>query len=180
MNLTLIRHTAVAVEPGICYGRSDVDVSTTFEAEAGRVLSILQPLQFDAVFSSPSIRCRKLARYCGFPDPVIDNRLMELNFGAWEMKPWADIKDPQLQRWFDNWLDEIPTLGESFKAMTGRVEEFLKDIETRKLQQVALFTHAGVIRSAGIITGQFTAAEAFESKVEYGDIKEFTINFQIP
>ncbi|MDP4239394.1 MAG: alpha-ribazole phosphatase [Bacteroidota bacterium] len=175
MQLTLIRHTSVAVASGICYGRSDVDVAGTFEAEASLVLSKLQQISFDAVYSSPLLRCRKLAGFCGFPDPVIDNRLMELNFGAWEMKAWADIKDPQLQCWFDDWVYEIPTRGESFKSMTDRVEEFLKEIRELPLQQVAVFTHAGVIRSAGIITGRFNAAQAFDYRVDYGDLMEISL-----
>jgi alpha-ribazole phosphatase len=173
MELTLIRHTSVAIEPGICYGQSNVEVSSTFEAEACSVLSNLQTDTFDAVYCSPLMRCRKLAYFCGFPEPLIDNRLMELNFGEWEMKAWADIQDPHLQTWFNNWFDETPTRGESFKAMTQRVEEFLNELKEQTYRQVALFTHAGVIRSAGIISGQFSIAEAFDYKVRYGD--QFTI-----
>lgn len=37
MKITLIRHTRVAVETGICYGWSDVGVAPSFETEASRV-----------------------------------------------------------------------------------------------------------------------------------------------
>ena len=37
MKITLIRHTLVAVETGICYGWSDVGVAPSFETEASRV-----------------------------------------------------------------------------------------------------------------------------------------------
>ncbi|HJV79137.1 MAG TPA: alpha-ribazole phosphatase [Paludibacter sp.] len=175
MNLTLIRHTSVAVESGICYGQSDVDVSPTFEAEAQIVLSKLQELTFDAVYCSPLMRCRKLASYCGYPKPIIDDRLMELNFGDWEMKAWKEIQDPRLQLWFNNWYEESPTQGESFKIMTNRVENFLNEIKNHPYQQVIIFTHAGVIRSAGIINKQFSATEAFEYKVEYGECHTFIL-----
>ena len=95
MIITLIRHTSVAVSPGICYGNSDVDVSPSFEKEAKQVLSKLQHIPFDAVYSSPLSRCRKQACYCGFTEPIIDTRLLELNFGDWEMKAWSEIEDPQ-------------------------------------------------------------------------------------
>ena len=36
MKITLIRHTRVAVETGICYGWSDVGVAPSFETEASR------------------------------------------------------------------------------------------------------------------------------------------------
>ncbi|MDD4968732.1 MAG: alpha-ribazole phosphatase [Paludibacter sp.] len=170
MQITFIRHTSVAVPTGICYGQSDVDVSPTFETEAQQVLSKLQGTSFDAVYCSPLARCRKLAYFCGFPAPVIDTRLMELNFGAWEMKPWANINDPQLQPWFDNWLTEIPTKGESFQQLIFRVEEFLNEIKKIPFQHIAIFTHAGVIRAAGIITGRFQVGEAFDYQVLYGDL----------
>ena len=103
MKVTFIRHTSVAVESGICYGNSNVDVSNTFEIEAKIVKAKLDKKQFDAVYSSPLQRCTKLANFCGYPSPRLDSRLKELNFGAWEMKAWTDINDPQLQYWFDNW-----------------------------------------------------------------------------
>ena len=175
MNLTFIRHTSVAVEPGICYGQSDVELSSTFEAEAQQVRSKLQNNPFDAVYCSPLSRCRKLASFCGFHDPVIDERLMELNFGAWEMKAWAEIEDPGLQQWFDNWVDVTPTGGESFVSMIVRVKEFLDEQKKLPFQEVVIFTHAGVIRAAGILAGTFQAAEAFDYKVGYGDAFKITI-----
>ena len=175
MNLTFIRHTSVAVEPGICYGQSDVGLSSTFEAEAQQVCSKLQQSPFDAVYSSPLSRCLKLACFCGYHEPVIDNRLMELNFGDWEMKTWTDIQDPQLQHWFDNWLDATPTGGESFASMIVRVKEFMETLKTQPFHDVIIFTHAGVIRAAGILAGTFQAAEAFDYKVGYGDAFKITI-----
>ena len=175
MNLTFIRHTSVAVEPGICYGQSDVELSSTFEAEAQQVRSKLQNNPFDAVYCSPLSRCRKLASFCGFHDPVIDERLMELNFGAWEMKAWAEIEDPGLQQWFDNWVEATPTGGESFAALIVRVKEFLETLKTLPFHDVIIFTHAGVIRAAGILAGVFATSEAFDYKVGYGDEFKITI-----
>jgi len=175
MIITLIRHTSVAICPGICYGNSDVDVSPLFEKEAQQVLSSLQHIPFDAVYSSPLSRCRKLACYCGFTEPIIDGRLMELNFGDWEMKAWSEIEDPQLQHWFDNWIDEPPTNGESFTTMIHRVEEFLFELKKLPFKHVAIFTHAGVIRSVGIITKRFNALKSFDFKVDYGESIDFIL-----
>ena len=175
MKVTFIRHTSVSVETGICYGQSNVDVSTTFGNEAKIVKSKLENKQFDAVYSSPLQRCTKLASFCGYSSPTLDSRLMELNFGAWEMKAWTDINDPQLQNWFDNWATEIPTHGESFFSMTERVGEFLEDVKKLHYNHIAVFAHAGVIRSAGIIAEHFTVEQAFDYKVEYGDLFEIEL-----
>lgn len=176
MKITFIRHTSVDVETGFCYGQSDVDVSADFEKEAAIVKTKLETMQFDAVFSSPLQRCMKLACFCGFPHPICDKRLMEINFGAWEMKPWSEIDDPQLLRWYDDWENESSTLGESFNMLISRVEDFLVELKSDSYQHVAIFTHAGVIRSAGVIANRFTASEAFELIVNYGDIFEINID----
>lgn len=39
MEITLIRHTRVAIPPGIVYGATDVNVASTFEEEAQIVAS---------------------------------------------------------------------------------------------------------------------------------------------
>ena len=53
MKITLIRHTRVAVETGICYGWSDVGVAPSFETEASRVKENISNEQFDIVYSFP-------------------------------------------------------------------------------------------------------------------------------
>ena len=103
MKITLIRHTRVAVETGICYGWSDVGVAPSFETEASRVKENISNQQFDIVYSSPLSRCRKLAAFCGFHEPILDDRLKELNFGEWEMKKWDDLTDPRLELWYKDW-----------------------------------------------------------------------------
>ena len=85
MEVILIRHTSVAVPRGTCYGWSDVDVSESFEQEAAMTKKKLEGMVFDHVFSSPLRRARKLAAYCGYDNPTLDDRLKEMNMGDWEM-----------------------------------------------------------------------------------------------
>ena len=176
MKVTFIRHTSVAVESGICYGQSDVNVANSFKSEAEIIRQKLDTKQFDAIYCSPMSRCTKLAGYCGYETPIIDNRLMELNFGDWEMKFWHEINDSQLECWYADWINEKPTNGESFVEQVQRVENFLNELKTTGHKQVLIFTHAGVIRSVGIATNQFSLTEAFEYKVEYGYILELRID----
>jgi len=173
MTITLIRHTSVNVPSGICYGQSDVDVSGNFEFEAPIVKDKLVSNRFDAVYSSPLQRCEKLARYCGFENPTIDNRLMEINFGDWEMKAWDDIRDPRLKRWYKNWVTETPTRGESLMDLICRVDSFIVELKKQNHEHVAIFTHAGVIRSFGVILEKFSAEKYFDLKVDYGDCIQF-------
>ena len=176
MKLTLVRHTSVACGSTICYGQSDVDVSTTFEAEAQAVKQQIMGKSFDAVFSSPLQRCLKLVDYCGFQHPTWDKRLMELNFGDWEMTPWNEITDPKLEKWYVDWVNEKTTNGESFSDQIQRVENFLKELKTSNYQQVLIFAHAGVIRAVAILLGLVDIHQAFSDyKVEYGEIHNFDL-----
>jgi Fructose-2,6-bisphosphatase len=140
MEVVLVRHTAVNVPKSICYGQSDVEVAESFSEEAKIVKQNLAPYLEDIdadshIFSSPLKRCRKLASYCGFDTPLIDDKLMEMNFGEWEMQKYGEITDPQLDKWFDNWLFEVPTNGESFVDMIKRVSDFLDNIKDKNLEK---------------------------------------------
>jgi len=177
MHLTLIRHTSVAVPPGVCYGQSDVPVSASFRDEAEIVSGKLQNRVFDVVYTSPLSRCTALARHCGYAEAETDHRLMEMNFGNWEMKNWDEIDDPRLPLWFDNWQTCPTTNGESFQQLMNRIGHFTNEIKKQYPDntRVALFTHAGVIRVMGILCGLFAAEKAFDYRVSYGDVIEMSL-----
>ena len=87
MEVILVRHTSVDVPPGTCYGQTDVALRSTFSEEAEAVYRRLAGYApFDRVYTSPLSRCIRLAEYGGYADAVRDSRLLELNFGAWEMQ----------------------------------------------------------------------------------------------
>jgi alpha-ribazole phosphatase len=175
MKLILIRHTAVAPNPGTCYGQSDVDLAETFPMEADVVANQIRHRQFDAVYGSPLSRCRKLASYCGYEKPILDNRLMELNFGNWEMQNWDEINDPHLQTWYNDWIYERPTGGESFHDMVLRVKEFIDELKQKNHHEVCIFTHGGVIRIVKILLEHFPMEDAFMHSVDFGTVVEFDL-----
>lgn len=170
MEIWLVRHTSVDVPAGTCYGRTDVPLRPTFEAEAAVVRQQLAGERFDGVWCSPLSRCTRLAAACGYDDARRDERLLELNFGDWEMQLFDAIDDPQLQRWFDNWVDTVPTRGESFAQQIVRVGEFLEEVRRLPLQRALLFAHGGVQLCAGIHAGLWEAHEAFDHNLPYGSI----------
>ena len=129
MDVILIRHTSVNVPKGTCYGWSDVPVADTFEQEAAITKKNIEHLEFDMVFSSPLTRARKLAEYCGWANPVVDDRLKEMNMGSWEMKLFDEIEDENLQRWYDDYMHQPTTNGESFPMMYARVAGFLDELK---------------------------------------------------
>ena len=167
MDVTLFRHTSVAVPSGTCYGRSDVPVSDNFENEAEGVKRQISGIRFDAVYSSPLTRCRKLAAWCGYENPILDDRLLEINCGDWEMQRWDEIDDPRLAVWFENWLDFPAGGGESFRQQIDRVAGFLNELKTRPFEKVCIFAHGGILRCALIYSGQLEPQGAFSPELPY-------------
>jgi alpha-ribazole phosphatase len=153
-----------------------VDVAETFSEEAEKVRRQLEGRSFDAVFSSPLQRCTKLASHCGFSQPRLDNRLMELNFGDWEGKEWNEISDPNLDSWYADWINVRTTNGESFANQLARVNNFMDELKTCRYNHVLIFTHAGVIRSLAVLLGLVQVENAFSDYgVDYGEIKKIEI-----
>ena len=175
MTLTLIRHTAVDVAAGICYGQSDVALADSFETEASAVQKQLLNKHFDAVYSSPLQRCTKLAHFCGYNNPILDNKLLELNFGAWELQEWDQIQDPQLNHYFENWIDRAPTHGESFRELVARVANFMEELKATPHQNIAIFSHGGVIRALWLIINKIEIENAFDLELDYGQVLEIEL-----
>lgn len=175
MEITLIRHTAVDVPPGVCYGQTDVPLKASFEQEAAAVLAQLDAQTkaegaFDKVFTSPLSRCMRLAAYCGYADAERDERLKEVCFGSWEMQPFMLITDPRLKDWYQDCFNVAPTGGESFQMLYERVAAFLDELKKQEYQRVALFAHGGVLISAQIYAGILSKEDALGAIPPYGGI----------
>lgn len=171
MEIILIRHTSVDVPPGICYGQTDVPLKPTFEQEAAITKEHLTAcLPFDHVYTSPLTRCMRLAAYCGYPDAEKDSRIMEINFGKWEMKPFDGNDDPRLKEWYADYLNVVATGGESFSMQYQRVSRFLDELKAKSYRRVAIFAHGGVLICAQIYAGLIKAEEAFSALTPYGGI----------
>lgn len=171
MQVVLIRHTSVAVPRGTCYGQTDVPVSDTFEQEAEQTLRNLQLfMPFDAVYSSPLTRARKLAAYCGYPTPTVDARLMEMNMGQWEMQLYDEIQDPHLQAWYQDYMHLPTTGGEAFPDLRARVASFLDQLRQQEHERVAIFAHGGVLVAAGLYAGLYTEENAWNHLVPFGGL----------
>ncbi len=175
MDIVLIRHTSVGVPKGTCYGWSDVPVADSFEKEAAETRMNLKDDTFDAVFSSPLTRAAKLAAFCGYDKPIIDERLKEMNMGDWEMKLFDEIEDENLQKWYDDYMHLAATNGESFPDLYARVSSFLDELKAKPYRKVAVFAHGGVLICAGIYGGLFAEENCFRHLVPYGGIERINI-----
>ncbi len=168
----MIRHTIPKIDKGICYGQTNVAIADTFLDEAEPIKQKLS-LQNDEgliVYSSPLKRCLKLAAFLSKTEPVIDDRLMELNFGDWEMKRWSDIDKIQLNNWMDNFIDVPCPNGESYAMLYKRSIEFFKELKCKKHSKVVVVSHGGVIRSILAYIMNKPLKNSFDIKVGYGEM----------
>lgn len=176
MKLVFIRHTSVNVPKGVCYGNTDVDLAPSFPQEARAVTDKLRTYQLDKTYCSPLSRCVKLAEFCGYPDAIRDNRLKEINFGAWEMQSYDDITDPKLQEWFDDYINVRPPEGESVIDQRNRLENFIEEIKSRNKESViGIFTHGGILINALVAYGNKTYDEVYNDIPPYGSIIEIEV-----
>lgn len=170
MKLILVRHTSVEVKLGVCYGASDVPLRDSFHKEADEVKKKLSEYKIDQAFTSPLSRCKRLANYCGYPNALCDNRLIERDFGAWEGLEYASIHDPQLQLWYADFIHTRATGGESFMDVVDRVGLFLDELKSSPLspQMPVLFTHGGVITAFRFLVEHCSLKHLFDLQVPYG------------
>lgn len=173
MDVILIRHTTPRVEKGICYGQTDLELADTFMQEL-EVLKDKLPKQCDIIYSSPLKRCKELANQLG-EGVRTDNRLMEMDFGNWEMKLWNDIPQDELNPWMADFVNVGVPGGESFQEMIARVDEFLAEMLARDHKRILIVSHAGVIRAAlGFFLG-IPPENVFRLNIDYGGVSEVSV-----
>ncbi len=175
MEVYLIRHTTPQIEKGICYGQSDIPLAETFHNDIKKVLQHL-PDRVDAVYSSPLSRCVKLAELIKSNQKItIDKRLMEINFGDWEMKKWDEINQEVLNEWMKDFVNVHAPSGENFIDLNNRVKQFIDELTKKNHKRIAIVTHAGVIRSFIIRILESPLKNAFKIPVDYSSITKIDI-----
>ncbi len=140
MILHLIRHPKPCIAPGICYGR--LDLSAENPAAVADKLRIEYRSGLP-LWSSPLRRCRELAE-CLHAQPLFDERLAEMNFGAWEGQPWDAIPRAQLDAWAADVAGYEPPGGESARTLQHRALAFVASLN---VPEAVIVTHAGIIRT---------------------------------
>ena len=157
MKFFFLRHTSLDVSQDVFYGQTDLDVSSSFETELKKIKLKLQDenilLDKLKVFSSPLKRCVKLANSLT-NKIILDERIMELNLGDWEMKSKQSIESKLIKEWEDNMMTfKIPN-GETNQDFLNRLKKFLDQILIVN-EDVFIVAHAGSINGMlSLLTGQ--------------------------
>ena len=153
--LWLLRHAPVLAAPGLCYGRTDLACAGEATRSVADAIAPTLPSGVD-IYSSPLQRCTALAQSIAFvrpelPAAIADPRLAEMDFGAWEGRPWSDIDRAAFDAWMDDFADgRVGGHGESTRQFMARVGAAWDD--WRASGRDALWvTHAGVMRAVMLL-----------------------------
>ena len=192
MKLWLVRHAQPLIEPGVCYGATDILADAQATATQARRLADLLPAGV-RVYSSPLQRCESLASaLCGLRADLMyqrDARLREMDFGRWEGRRWSDIDQDEFETWMSDFAEHCVGGGESVRALMNRVALALES--TRKCVATSgdvtdgnavWITHAGVIRAVTLLAkGVVQLSGAWQWPCEapdYGQWSEVTFDGQ--
>jgi len=168
LELWLVRHARALVEPGTCYGRSDVPADPTHTKEAATALTTaLAKVSATSLmlWASPLQRTQALAQALAQRWPAAlhihtDPRLAEMDFGAWEGQPWSALTAEDFAPWDQNFAHHRVGGGESVAQFMGRVatawDDCRRTCQERGLTRVVWITHAGVARAMTLLHRGFT------------------------
>jgi alpha-ribazole phosphatase len=176
MEIILIRHTEPDVLPGICYGHTDILLNKT-GLENAQKFTNSWTVKIDKIYSSPLKRCSILANMIQEKTNTKlseDARLMEMNFGNWEMKLWNEINQEDVNKWMIDFENEKVPGGESALELRTRIKSFIEEIKMLDFNKIAIVCHAGSIRTFISILEKISLGEAFKRKIEYGSIIKLT------
>lgn len=148
MKIYLTRHSkTVWNEERRLQGRRNSDLldEGIENAKALRDYIINHDMHFDYIYSSPILRAYKTAQIIfNHNDIILDDRLMEMNFGNFEGKKITELLDEELYQNLWNHPEKFTKIpgGESYDDVMDRVQSFLEDLQDLKQDSsVFIVTH---------------------------------------
>ena len=144
MSLYLIRHGATEwSENGRHTSVTDLPLLPEGEESARRLASRLAGWSFAHVLTSPRQRARRTAELAGFPDAVVDEDLVEWDYGSYEGVTTAQIRehDPGWTIW-----SGVTPGGETAVQITARLDRVIDRV--RALEgDTLVFAHGHCLRA---------------------------------
>ncbi|HUF84856.1 MAG TPA: histidine phosphatase family protein [Acidimicrobiia bacterium] len=147
--IVFVRHGQTAPNrAGLLLGRSDPSLTDVGRRQADRLATRLGELVPSLVVTSPLARARETAQavveVCAAPLEV-DERLIEIDYGEWEARPFAELPRDVVARWRDD-ADFVPPGGESLRVVGKRVSGFCEEqLDDRVIVAVS---HVSPIKAA--------------------------------
>jgi broad specificity phosphatase PhoE len=162
-DLTLVRHGVTEWNAtGKYQGSSDIPLSRQGRIQARQLMRALKNERYARAYTSPLSRAAETARIILEPHAVqlvVDDRLREFDFGAWEGLTWDEI----VARWphfrglgSTSAKEYAPEGGERFENVCERVRSFLDELKATEDGKLLIVTHAGVLHAMLGVLGNRT------------------------
>ncbi len=173
MKILVIRHAATDSRPSAGpIGRADVPIVGRHEDVARGVLAALAGMPVTTVWSSPLSRCAATARLVAAARGVrhvLDERLLEIDYGAWEGHSWPDIARTDAAAytaWLQDWEHTGPPAGESARAVALRAAAWLAGLTPEGAPHL-LVGHAGFVRALHVLCAGLSWPQAMAIPVPH-------------
>ena len=147
MRLYVIRHgESESNKNGVLTGWVDAPLTDKGRSDARRAGEFLRGVTFDKVYSSDLSRAVETASIA-YPDTVPETRcdLREINLGILAGKGRDSLSDEERAAYSSGEYKSVG--GESREEFVERVRLFLSEISSLECERIAVFAHAGVLRT---------------------------------
>ena len=163
--IVLVRHGRTEANArGLLLGRADPELDEAGRAQAVRLAAVLAPLDVARVVASPLTRCHQTAqaivggaiaarRAAGaetssVPTVEVDERWIELDYGAFDGLTGGDVPDATWAAWRED-VTWAPEGGESLAALGKRVRAACADLAADAHDRdVVVVTHVSPVKAA--------------------------------
>ncbi len=112
-------------------------------------------------------------------NPIIDNRIDELDFGVWEGLNYTQIMEKYSEIanvWYQNPFDVTPPNGEHYRDFIDRIREFWNTICKTDIQEVVIVTHGGVIQVLSTIINRDRLENRWEYNLDRGSYRFYQVD----
>jgi len=171
MLIHVIRHTPPQIAPATCYGQADIPLTESFPHEREIVLDKLLS-NYDYLITSPLQRCALLSESISADQRAIDERIMEYNFGDWELKAWKEIPHEESKHWRKDVVNIPAPGGESLSLLQSRVMDFFHQLLEQEHENIAIVTHSGVQRILHAHILKTPLSDIFNLQLDFGAVIE--------
>ncbi len=130
-------------------GRTDEPLNETGLMQAKEARKKIGDIKFDAIYSSPLNRAITTGSIIGNVDPsqiIIDDRLIEADFGKYELKKYYLLGLPMTLYWYMPEFFPAPATVETLDSLIARSHSFLKELEEKEYDNVLIACHGGIMR----------------------------------
>jgi alpha-ribazole phosphatase len=177
MEIYLIRHPQVDIEPGICYGQTDIELKQgNIKKAVAKINKLIPAISKSKIYSSDLKRCKVIAQSLNNNGSIVySSEIREINFGKWEMKRWDEIPQQELNVWMNDFVNQNRYNGESYKDLYVRAVKFWNELKNENHPQILVITHGGVIRSILCYILNISLANSFKLNIDLCGISKIKI-----